>query len=171
MTTAPRLIPVEDFYGLPERSRALLSPDGHTVAYLAPWRGRLNVFLRDVDSDWTADDTSDRAARRITSDSRRTIDTFFWSPDGRYLLYYQDTDGDENWHLHRVDVARPDEPAADLTPFPGVRLLDTRFPVDRPDIAYVQLNRRRPDLGDLYELDLNTGVLTVVAENPGDIVS
>ena len=169
MTTAPRLIPVEDFYGLPERSRALLSPDGHTVAYLAPWRGRLNVFVRDVDSDWTSDDA--RAARRVTSDSHRTIDTFFWSPDGRYLLYYQDTDGDENWHLHRVDVARPDEPAADLTPFPGVRLLDARFPVDRPGIAYVQLNRRRPDLGDLYELDLNTGVLTVAAENPGDIVS
>ena len=169
MTTAPRLIPVEEFYGLPERSRALLSPDGHTVAYLAPWRGRLNVFLRDVDSDWTSDDA--RTARRVTSDSHRTIDTFFWSPDGRYLLYYQDTDGDENWHLHRVAVARPDEAAADLTPFPGVRLLDARFPVDRPDIAYVQLNRRRPDLGDLYELDLNTGVLTVVAENPGDIVS
>ncbi|WP_066903848.1 S9 family peptidase [Millisia brevis] len=169
MTTAPKLIPVEDFYGLPVRSRALLSPNGETVAYLAPWRGRLNVFLRDVDSDWTTDDAG--TARRVTSDGRRNIDTFFWSPDGRYLLFQQDTDGDENWHLHRVDVTRPDEPAEDVTPFPGVRLLGVHLPVDRPGSAYVQLNRRRPNLGDLYELDPGTGALTVVAENPGDIVS
>lgn len=49
-------------------------------------------------------------ARRVTSDTRRNIDTFSWSPDGRYLLFQQDTDGDENWHLHRVDPTRPDGP-------------------------------------------------------------
>jgi dipeptidyl aminopeptidase/acylaminoacyl peptidase len=170
MTTPSTPIPVEGFFGPPTRSRALLSPDGASVAYLAPWRGRLNVFVRDVDSDWaTPDDAS--GARRLTSDTRRNIDTFFWTVDGRYLLFQQDTDGDEDWHLHRVDPTRPDEPAVDLTPYEGVRLLGTQLPPDRPGTAFVQLNKRRPDLADLYELDLTTARLTLVAENPGDVTT
>ncbi|MBR8743736.1 S9 family peptidase [Nocardiopsis sp. MG754419] len=174
MTTPTEPIAVEDFFGPPTRSRALLSPDGTKVSYLAPWRGRLNVFLRDLDSDWSGPDTVNDAdapgARRITSSTRRNIDTFLWSADGRYLLFQQDDDGDENWHLYRVDPNRPEEKAVDLTPFEGVRLLGLRLPPERPGTAYVQLNKRRPDMIDLYELDLATGALTVVAENPGDVI-
>lgn len=166
MTAPSKLIAVEDFFGLPTRSRAVLSPDGTKVAYLAPWRGRLNVFLRDVDSDWATPDDEDGGARRITSDERRNIDTFFWSVDGRYLLFHQDTDGDENWHLHRADPSRPDDPAVDLTPFDGVRLLGTQLSPDRPTTIFVQLNKRRPEMIDLFELDLTTGRLTSIAESP-----
>ncbi|MEU0845940.1 S9 family peptidase [Streptomyces sp. NPDC005962] len=175
MTAPSKLIAVEEFFGSPTRSRALLSPDGTKVAYLAPWHGRLNVFIRDLDSDWATPDDIHGAdapgARRITSDTRRNIDTFFWTTDGRYLLFQQDTDGDENWHLHRVDLTRPDEPAVDLTPFEGVRLTGVQLPPDRPGTAFVQLTMRRPDLIDLFRLDLATGRLTTAAENPGDILS
>ncbi|MFF8764211.1 S9 family peptidase [Nocardiopsis dassonvillei] len=175
MTAPSKLITVEEFFGPPVRSRALLSPDGTRVAYLAPWRGRLNVFVRDLDSDWTAPDQVHEAdapgVRRVTSDTRRNIDAFFWTADGRYLLFQQDTDGDENWHLHRVDPNRPEEPAVDLTPFEGVRLLGAQLPPDRPGTAFVQLNMRRPELADLFELDLETGRLTTAAENPGDVLS
>ncbi|WP_249266378.1 MULTISPECIES: S9 family peptidase [unclassified Pseudonocardia] len=51
-----------------------------------------------------------------------------------------------------------------------MRLLGTQLPPDRPGTAFVQLNRRRPELADLYELDLATGELTLVAENPGDVL-
>ena len=172
MTAPSKLIAVEEFFGLPTRSRAVLSPDGTRVAYLAPWHGRLNVFIRDLDSDWaTSDDEFDPGAWRITSETRRNIDTFSWSANGRYLLFQQDTDGDENWHLHRADPIRPDEPTVDLTPFDGVRLLGVQLPPDRPGSAFVQLNSRRPDLADLFELDLATGELTSIAENPGDVLS
>jgi hypothetical protein len=178
MTVPSKQITVEEFFGLPTRSRALLSPDGTRVAYLAPWRDRLNVFVRGLDSDWaTPDDEPDDGpdaetpdARRITSDTRRNIDTFFWSADGRYLLFLQDTAGDENWHLHRVDTDRPGEPAVDLTPFDGVRLIHVQLPPQLPGTAFVQLNLRRPDLIDVFELDLATAELTTVAENPGDVV-
>ncbi|WP_431871531.1 alpha/beta fold hydrolase [Nocardiopsis eucommiae] len=168
MTTPPKPLAVEDFFGPPSRSRAVLSPEGTRVAYLAPWRERLNVFVRDLDSDWDNPDAP--GVRRVTSDTRRSIESFFWSTDGRYLLFQQDADGDENWHLHRVDMARPEEPPVDLTPYGGVRLLGTQLPPDRPGTAHVQLNMRRPDLIDLFELDLDTGELTGVAENPGDVV-
>ena len=168
MTTPAPLIAVEDFFGLPARSGAVLSPDGSKIAHLAPWQGRLNVFVRDLDSEWSADDAD--GVRRVTSDADRNVDSFFWSVDGRYLLFLQDTGGDENWHLHRVDPTLPDEPAVDLTPFAGVRLIGTQLPSEQPGTAYVQLNLRRPDLIDVFELDLATGELTALAENPGDVI-
>ncbi|WP_370332404.1 alpha/beta fold hydrolase [Mycolicibacterium hippocampi] len=175
MPAPSNVVPVEALFGLPTRSRAVLSPDGSRVAYLAPWRDRLNVFVRALDSDWaTPDDQTSADAsgpRRITSDTRRNIDTFFWTADGRYLLFQQDTDGDENWHLHRADPLASDERTVDLTPFPGVRLLGVHLPPDRPGMAVVQLNKRRPDLADLFDLDLSTGELTLVAENPGDVLT
>ncbi|APU15609.1 MULTISPECIES: S9 family peptidase [Actinoalloteichus] len=171
MRTLPQLIAVEEFFGPPARSRARLSPDGTKVAYFAPWRDRLNVFVRDLAGDWPETDAvDDPASRRVTSDDHRSIDAFFWTADSRYLLFTQDTDGDENAHLHRVDPTRPEEPAIDLTPIDGVRLLGTQFSSDRPGTVFVQLNARRPDLIDLYELDLDTARLTLLAENPGDVL-
>ncbi|WP_422646822.1 alpha/beta fold hydrolase [Actinoalloteichus caeruleus] len=171
MTPGPDLITVEEFFAPPARIDARISPDGRTVAYRAPWRDRLNVFARDLDGDWPdTDDPDDPAVRRLTSDDHRSIDTFFWSADSRYLLYLQDSDGDENHHLHRVDPAHPEEPAVDLTPFPGARVLNTQCCDDRPASVFVQINARRPDLVDLHELDLDTGRLTPLAENPGDVL-
>ncbi|MCO1659696.1 hypothetical protein [Pseudonocardia humida] len=96
MPAVPTLITVEEFFDPPARSRAQISPDGTKVAYLAPWRDRLNVVVRDLDGDWPDTDASDDpAARRVTSDDRRSIETSSWAADGRYLLFTQDTDGDE----------------------------------------------------------------------------
>ncbi|PRC43726.1 S9 family peptidase, partial [Mycobacterium sp. ITM-2017-0098] len=62
----------------------------------------------------------------------------------------------------------PDAPAVDLTPFPGcMAALDMLS--DRPGKATVQLNKRTPELMDVYELDIATGELTLVAENPGKV--
>lgn len=175
MTTVPAPFSVEDFFAPPTRSRAVLSPNGTQIAYLAPWCGRLNLFLREVDSDWFAPDLDDDSgtlnARRVTSETRRNIDLFFWSVDGRYLLFQKDTDGDENWHLHRVDPARPQRPVVDLTPYEGVRLIGTQLSPDQPETAFVQLNKRRPDLIDFFKLDLTNGDLTPIAESSGDVVS
>ncbi|MEF9605613.1 hypothetical protein O4J55_26105, partial [Paracoccus sp. PXZ] len=89
------------------------------------------------------------------------------TPDGKYILFVQDTKGDENWHLHRVDV---DGTTADLTPFPGVRVISLELSTDRPGKAFVQMNYRSPEFIDLYEIDIDTGALNTVAENPGRYV-
>ncbi|MEQ3550216.1 S9 family peptidase [Pseudonocardia nematodicida] len=172
MTTQPTLITVEEFFDPPARTGAQISPDGTKVAFLAPWRDRLNVFVRDLDGDWPETDAADDpAARRVTADDHRSIGAFHWTADSHHLLYLQDTDGDENHHLLRVEPARPDEPAVDLTPIPGVRVEGIQFGADRPGSVFVQLNARRPELMDFHEVDLETGERTVLAENPGDVFS
>ncbi|GAF47497.1 putative peptidase [Rhodococcus wratislaviensis NBRC 100605] len=158
----PDLISVEDMCGPPERSGASISPDGTRIAYLAPWRSRLNVWVQDLDSG--------AEPRCVTADETRTVSRYEWTDDPRFLLYLQDDGGDENWHIHRVDLDDPQTPAVDLTPFPGAQVLGLERPAARPGTAIVQLNARTAAEFDLYELAIATGELTLLVENPGDVM-
>ncbi|PRC48095.1 S9 family peptidase, partial [Mycobacterium sp. ITM-2017-0098] len=92
----PEIISVEELFDSPVRAAATISPDGTRIAYLAPWKNRLNVWVHSVDSD---DD-----ARCVTADETRSVFHYEWTDDPRWLLYQQDTAGDENWHIFRVDL-------------------------------------------------------------------
>ncbi len=157
----PPMISVEDLFDPPERAGARISPDGTRIAYLAPWRNRLNIWVQDL-----AGDTEPRC---VTADETRSVHIFSWTHDSRWLLYLQDNGGDEHWHVYRVDPDDPDGSAVDLTPFPRARasfeLLKTR-----PGKAVVQHNARNPELFDAFELDIATGELTLLAENPGTVI-
>ncbi len=164
--TAPDLIPIETFFGTPEFSRAQISPDGRLVAYLAPWRGRLNIWVRPVGQG---------AARRLTGDDTRNIDGFSWTRDARHILFVQDSRGDENWHLHRVEVDGAETVCGkaltvDLTPFAGVRVMGLDFSAALPGKAFVQMNLRSSGLIDLYEVDIENGEIRIAAESPNRFV-
>jgi dipeptidyl aminopeptidase/acylaminoacyl peptidase len=161
MTTS-ELISVDDLFKSPVRAAAAISPDGTRVAYLAPWRDRLNISIEGLDSD--------DAPKRVTADETRSILHFSWTNDPRWLLYLQDTGGDENWHVFRVDLDDPGFPAVDLTPFPGAMSAYELLP-DKPGKALVYSNRRGPQSMDAYELDIASGDLTLLAENPGDVIA
>ena len=156
----PDPISVEDFFRPPTRAAATISPDGTKIAFLAPWKERLNVWVQSLDSE--ADD-----ARCVTADANRSVMHFEWTDDPRWLIYLQDTNGDENWHVHRVDLDDPDAPAVDLTPFPGAMGLPLREV--KNGRAMVMLNNREATLLDVHELDVATGDLTLRATNPGHV--
>jgi dipeptidyl aminopeptidase/acylaminoacyl peptidase len=160
--TLPEIIPVEELFDSPVRAGASIAPDGTKIAYLAPWKNRLNVWVQTIDSD--VDDS-----RCVTADDNRSVYIHQWTDDPRWLLYYQDGDGDENWHLYRVDLDDPGAPAVDLTPFPGAKAV----PLDeaRKGRVVVGINKRTIELFDLYEVDIATGDLTLLAENPGRVAS
>ncbi|MDL5156157.1 S9 family peptidase [Actinomycetospora termitidis] len=148
---------VEDLFAPPVRTAAVISPDGTRLAYLAPWRNRLNVWVEGLDGG---------EARCVTADETRSVQRYEWAgPD--HLLYLQDTGGDEDAHVFRVDLASGG--IVDLTPFDGARVLGIEQPLDRPGTAIVQLNAREHAVFDLYEIDVASGTLTMLAENPGDV--
>lgn len=157
----PELISVEDFFSPPERTAAKISPDGTRIAYLAPWKNRLNVWIEDLDGD--------APPRCVTADETRSVYIYSWTDDPRWLLYMQDDGGDENFHVYRIDLDNPDGAAVDLTPFPGARASFDLIK-GRPGKAVVQTNNRDPQLIDAYELDIATGELTLLAENPGNVI-
>ncbi|WP_246085988.1 S9 family peptidase [Pseudonocardia hydrocarbonoxydans] len=153
----PALIDVETLFADPRFSSPSISPDGTRIAYLAPHRGRRNVWVRGVEE--SHDD-----AVAVTHDSRRGISTYHWTDDPRFLLYLQDTDGNEDWHLFRVDLDAPDGPAVDLTPMdPGSRVFAVDAETTVPGAALVWMNPR-PLYVDVYRLDVATGATTPVVE-------
>lgn len=163
-TAAPKvrlpegMVPREILFGNPEKAQARLSPDGKLLAYLAPSNGVLNIWVRTVGQ---ADD------RVVTSDKKRGIRIFQWQLDSEHVIYLQDKDGDENWHLHQTSLKT--KMTRDLTPFDGIqaRLVasEDRF----PDTLLVALNVRSPRLHDVYRLNLANGALDLDTENPGDV--
>lgn len=157
----PELISVEDFFSPPERTAAKISPDGTRIAFLAPWKNRLNVWIQDLDRN--------ASPRCVTADETRSVYIYSWTDDPRWLLYMQDNGGDENFHVYRIDLDNPDAAAVDLTPFPGARA-SFDLVKGRPGKAIVQTNNRDPQLIDAYELDIATGELTLLAENPGNVI-
>jgi dipeptidyl aminopeptidase/acylaminoacyl peptidase len=163
LAETPR-IPLKDFFDNPKISSAQLSPDGKRLAVLMPAGGRMNVWVMEVGQ-------TPEQARQITSETKRGITHFFWSRDGRWLLYAQDRGGDENFHLFRADPAQEKPNAVDLTPFDGVRadLLD--LPRERPGEALIVLNQRDREVFDVHRLELESGKLTLVEQNPGDVDS
>ncbi len=157
--TAP-LVPRQVLFGNPERVSPRISPDGSRLAWIAPDEGVLNVWVGAVGAALDQ-------AKAVTEDRDRGIRSFFWAHDNSHLLYVQDVGGDEDWHLFSVDLDAGT--TQDLTPFDGVQAqveeTDKRF----PDTILVGLNRDNPELHDVYRLDLPTGELTKIVENPGFI--
>ena len=155
------LIPLKQFFDNPVKLGAQLSPDGKQLSYLAPVNGQLNIFLRTVGKN------DDRA---ITRDDRQRIFNYFWSRDGKKILYLQDKAGNENTHLFAVDPRQPSAQTVDLTPFDNVRVDEIiALPRESPAEILLSLNKRDSQVFDVYSLNLNTGALRLIAENPGNV--
>jgi dienelactone hydrolase len=155
------LIPRRVLFGNPERVSPRISPNGASLAWIAPHNGVLNVWTAPVGADGVDWDS----ARVVTDDADRGIRVFRWAHDGRHLLYLQDTGGDENWRLYDVDLHTMQR--RDLTPFEGVQAQILATEKKYPSEVLVGLNRDNPALHDVYRLDLVTGGLVKQVENPG----
>lgn len=165
-TTSEEIIPRDVLFGNPKNTSPQISPDGKYLAYLAPSaEGVLNVFVRE-----SKDDNNDNA-RMITDEKARGIRQYQWAPDGETLLFLQDFEGDENFHLWSIDAASDSALAAkDLTPGENVKasnlITNKRF----PDELLVGTNEREPALFDMYRVQYKTGERTLDTLNPGDVL-
>lgn len=154
----PPLIPREALFGNPEKTRARISPNGKLLAYLAPDKGVLNVWVR------TLGQNDDQV---VTADKKRGIRIYEWQQDGEHILYMQDFDGDENWHVYQTNLKTKN--TRDLTPFQGVAAQGFATDPNFPDQILVPLNIRDRRLHDMYRIDLKNGAVEMDTENPGDV--
>ena len=153
------LIPRSALFGNPEKAQARVSPDGKYISFIAPRDGVLNV--------WLAERGKLDAARPITNDQKRGIRQHMWSFDNQHILYMQDLDGDENWHVHAVDVVSGQD--KDITPYKGARAEIVDLSWKKPGVVAVGLNDRAPEWHDLWEINIATGERTLVEENNKEI--
>src|SRR6516162_68226 len=105
------LIPRDLLFGNPDKAAARISPDGKHISFLAPVDGVLNVWVAPVD-DLTA-------AKAVTHDKKRGIRSYNWAYTNKHILYVQDANGDEDFHIYRADLDGKED--HDLTPLKKVR--------------------------------------------------
>ncbi|KKQ32710.1 MAG: Peptidase S9 prolyl oligopeptidase active site domain protein [candidate division TM6 bacterium GW2011_GWF2_37_49] len=154
------LIPREVLFGNPEKTMPQISPNGKHLAYIAPVSGVLNVWIKTIGQN-------DEHA--VSKDSNRGIIAYCWTYNNRYLLYIQDKNGDENWHIYRVDLET--EKTIDLTPFDGIQAYPNGVSKDFPDEILIAMNKENPQLFDVYKLNVSTGTIELREKNPGNIVA
>jgi dipeptidyl aminopeptidase/acylaminoacyl peptidase len=154
----PPKIPLRDFFKNPVSRGYDLSPDGQTLSFLQPWESRMNIFIRP---------TAGGEAKRLTNEKDRDIRNYAWKGNG-FVVYAMDDKGDENFHLKRVDLKSGE--VKDLTPFPKVRseIIDDLADVSETDVL-ITLNKRNPEVFDAYRLNVATGEMKMVAQNPGKV--
>ena len=157
MSKKAPLIPMEDFFRNPDKSSFQISPDGQHIAYMKPWKTRMNVHVINVK---TTEET------RLTSSEDRGIYGYGWLGNNR-IGYAKDDGGNENIHFFAVNIDGTNE--IDLTPFENVqtRMIDDLE--DDPDHIILGLNKRDPRIHDAFRVNVIDGTMKLIAENPGNI--
>lgn len=152
------------FFGDPEIGGAQISPDGKFIAFVKPFQGTRNIWVKGVTEPFTA-------AKLITNDTKRPIPAFFWSRDGKFILFVQDQGGNENFNVFAVNPAEakgggPEVPAArNLTEAKSVRAMIYALPKGNPDLLYVGMNDRDQAWHDLYQVKISTGERKLLRQN------
>lgn len=149
------LIDRDVLFGNPTRFQGRLSPDGKQMSFRAPLDGVMNI--------WIAPAGDIEAAKPITQDQGRGIPIHFWALDSKNVFYIQDKNGDENWHLHMVNLASGE--SRDLTPYEGVRANMMKQSEDIPGTIIVGMNDRDPRWHDVYSVELESGERKLLQQN------
>ena len=155
----PPLIPRDILFGNPERANPRISPDGKHLAWLAPdSKNVLQVWVKPLEA---------KEGKIVTHDKKRGIRNYSWAPNSNAILYQQDTEGDENFHVYGADLISGS--VRDYTPFEGIRAgiiaTDHKF----PDEMLVSMNLRNRRRFDAYRLTLSTGALVLDTEAADDV--
>ncbi len=105
---------------------------------------------------WVAPVDDLDAARVVTQDRTTGISQYFWSHTGRHILFLQDNNGDEDFHLYSVDLE--DNAVIDLTPFEKIRAQVVAASHKHPAEILVGINFRDQHwFHDVHRINVETG--------------
>ncbi|MGB4776297.1 MAG: S9 family peptidase [Daejeonella sp.] len=150
-------IPIEDFFKNPVKTNFTISPDGKYIAYLKPYKNRLNVYVEKLNG---------KGITRLTSDTLRGISYYFWANSDE-ILYLKDKDGGENPRLFAVK--RDGTNTRNLVSVKKAKIKLITPLKAYNDVILVALNIRDSTIFDAYRLNIQTSKLTLIGLNPGNI--
>jgi acetyl esterase/lipase len=169
------LIQLETLFSDPDRLQPLLSPDGQHLAYIAPYNGVLNIWIRSLEPG------SD--ARPLTKETDRGIDLnggYFWSYNCEQVVFRRDVGGAEQFGFFAIDIYTGQEtrlsPEFDKD---GMRvqargkglILNLNAEPSKPDEIILAINSRDQHIHDLYLVNTRTGATTLLKESAPNIRS
>ena len=158
---------VKDFFKNPDATDYKLSSDGRYIAYVKSGfantgGSRLNIYVQEL----TENGILSGSEKRLTDEKLRDISGFIWKSTDT-LLYFTDTNGDENYHVYALNIKTGK--AIDLTPFERTRaeVIDI-LPADDTHVL-ISHNQRNPTVFDVYRININNGKSERIIKNPGNI--
>ncbi len=154
----PELIPRKVLFGNPVKTGPKISPDGKRIAYLAPVDDVLNVWVGNIGSD---------DFKAVTKDRDRGVQVFFWADDNKHIMYLQDLAGNEDWRLFALNLEK--EEIRELTPYAKVQVRIIDRDKHFPNELLISMNKEDAQVHDVYNLNLETGELKMIAKNPGNV--
>ena len=153
------LISRDILFGNPDKTNVKISSDGEHISYLAPANGRFNG----ISNVFIARRTNPNHGTQVTHDTHRGIKTYQWSKNPDYILYTQDNDGDEQFHIYSVNIKT--NAKKNLTPFSDVRADILQKSEKHPDEILITVNNRDPKYRDVYRVNIKTGELRLMEQN------
>jgi dipeptidyl aminopeptidase/acylaminoacyl peptidase len=114
------------------------SPDGKLIAFISNISGRNNIWLVSSESGWPT---------QLTVSDQRQISPA-WSPNGRWITYGSDVDGDEQWDIFIVSPGNGQ--VINLTNTPEVSEENFLWSPDSERLAYSVKPKESPN----YEIDI-----------------
>ena len=155
----PPLIPIETFFRNPAVSQYTISPDGKNFAFLSNKNSRLNIVL------FNKETTSEEF---ITDVSERDISHYVWVSSD-VIVYFYDTGGDENYKAFACNINT--RKTTTLTPFDDVVTSLVSRLYNDPKHILLAMNKENPQIFDVYKCNVETGELTMIAKNPGNVMA
>lgn len=151
----PPLISRQVLFGNSQKSNPQISPDGKYITYIAPDKSDVpQIWIRGLGKK---DD------RMITADKKRGIQDYTWTYNSNQLIYQQDSDGDENFHLYLLNI--DSKIIKDLTPFKEVQAQLIGVNPKFPNEVLAGINLKDPRKHDTYRINLATGQSKLDTEN------
>lgn len=157
MSNKTRKIPIEDFFKMPQETAFRISPNGKYITYLKPYKKRLNIFIKSLENG---------EEERLTDCEDRNIDSYMFANDKR-IVYLKDNGGDENFRLFAVDIDGGN--FKEVAGFEGVTTVIIDGLKNDNDHIMIGMNKRNNQIFDVYKLNVNTGDMDIIAENPGAV--
>lgn len=157
MENSVERILVENFFSVPIKTSFLVSPDGKYISYLKPNNNRIHIYVE----TWDGKNTT-----QLTCDTNRSISSYFWAGNNE-ILYLKGGSDDKDPGLFAVRIDGTNK--RELLTFANTKIrLISSDPV-RDGHVLVALNRRDSTVFDAYRLNIQSGKISLLLKNPGNI--
>lgn len=150
------LIPRAVFFNNPEKMCVHISPDGQRLAYLAPYKGAMNIWVKTIGEE------NDLPITELKSSIRE----FCWSYNNLNILFIKDNNADECFHVYKIDINGKE--IVDMTPFDEANASIHSLNKKYPNQVLITLSKKGQKGSDMYRLELQSGEMKVIARNLGN---
>lgn len=153
-------IPVEDFFGKPDRFNFKVSPDGRYIAYLGLEDHCRNIFVLDIEEP--------DSSKQLTYQKNMNVQYFFWGTTDT-IVFSNSQSPEDSLRLFTIDIHH--ETAKPLIP-PAKHTLMWLGPTKAINgNLLAQMNLRDSSVFDLYRIPLNGSGYKLIDINPGTVSS